>query len=178
MVLLFIANALPFQRADMYEHDQDNGYNKHKLLHGGTSDFDAHSRFMSHVNGDMASNFGSKSYAPSWNMFGSENAKGAPLLDKDVLAGEIQEGETAEVLKELSMQRWWNEAETEELHEAMGRMRQNTHVLELAEQKESAQYLDLDIASIFLDQILIRNWNELECDECLLNSDPWALPRV
>ncbi|KAJ7686729.1 hypothetical protein B0H17DRAFT_1136806 [Mycena rosella] len=48
-----------------------------------------------------------------------------------------------------------NEAETEELHEVMGWMKQNTHVLKLVEQKESAQYYDLDIASIEMSFIAL-----------------------
>ncbi|KAJ7117961.1 glycosyltransferase family 2 protein [Mycena crocata] len=104
--LPLVANASPFQRADLYERDNDDGYDEHKSLRQD-SDFDARSRFTSHVDGDTASNFGSESYAPSRNMFGAGDAKGAPLLDKDALAGEIQEGETAEVLKESSARRRW-----------------------------------------------------------------------
>ncbi|KAJ7473492.1 glycosyltransferase family 2 protein [Mycena latifolia] len=103
--LPLVANASPFQRADMYERE-DDGYDEQKSLRGGASDFDAHSRFTSHVD-DTASNFGSESYAPSRNMFGAGDVKGAPLLDKDALAGEIQEGETVEVLKESSARRRW-----------------------------------------------------------------------
>ncbi|KAJ7080469.1 glycosyltransferase family 2 protein [Mycena epipterygia] len=103
--LPLVANASPFQRADLYDRDADD-YDENKSLRGA-SDFDAQSRFTSHVEGDTASNFGSESYAPSRNMFGAGDTKGAPLLDKDALAGEIQEGETAEVIKESSARRRW-----------------------------------------------------------------------
>ncbi|KAJ7506209.1 glycosyltransferase family 2 protein [Mycena galericulata] len=105
--LPLVAHASPFQRAELYERE-DDGYDEHKALHGADSEFDAHSRFTSAVDADSASNFGSESYAPSRNMFGAGDAKGAaPLLAKDALAGEIQEGETAEVIKETSARRRW-----------------------------------------------------------------------
>ncbi|KAJ7430579.1 chitin synthase-domain-containing protein [Mycena galericulata] len=88
--------------AVLYERD------KHKALHGPDSDFDARSQFTSAVDADSASNFRSESYAPSRNMFGAGAAKGtASLLAKDALAGEIQEGETVEVMKESSARRRW-----------------------------------------------------------------------
>ncbi|KAJ6489438.1 glycosyltransferase family 2 protein [Mycena vulgaris] len=108
--LPLVAHASPFQRAEMYdERDAEDAYDEHKALRGRGSDFDdAHSRFTSHNDGDTASNLGSESYAPSRNMFGAGDAKGAaPLLDKDALAGEIQEGETVEVIKETSARRRW-----------------------------------------------------------------------
>lgn len=51
------------------------------------------------------SNFGSESYAPSRNMFQNTETKG--LMEKEALAGEIQEGETTEVLRESSARRRW-----------------------------------------------------------------------
>ncbi|KAJ7050389.1 glycosyltransferase family 2 protein [Mycena amicta] len=104
--LPLVANASPFQRADLYERD-DDGYDEQKSLRGPDSEFDARSRFTSHVDPESASNFGSESYAPSRNMFGTGDLKGTPLLDKDGLAGEIQEGETTEILKESSARRRW-----------------------------------------------------------------------
>lgn len=109
--LPLVSHQSPFQRADMYEAD-DAGYDERgSLRRGGDSEFDAHSRFTSAVDErETASNFGSESYAPSRNMFGAEGkgaGAGAALLDKDALAGEIQEGETAEVLKESSARRRW-----------------------------------------------------------------------
>ncbi|KAJ7432966.1 hypothetical protein B0H11DRAFT_1939941 [Mycena galericulata] len=51
---------------------------------------------------------GDLSYAPNWNMSGTGDAKDmVPLLAKDALAGEIQEGETAEVIKKSSARRRW-----------------------------------------------------------------------
>ncbi|KAF7292507.1 Glycosyltransferase family 2 protein [Mycena kentingensis (nom. inval.)] len=104
--LPLVANASPFQRADLYERD-DDGYDEHKSLRGPDSDFDARSRFTSHVDAESASNFGSESYAPSRNMFGAGDNNGGPLLDKEALAGEVQEGETTEILKESSARRRW-----------------------------------------------------------------------
>ncbi|KAJ7429264.1 hypothetical protein B0H11DRAFT_2266316 [Mycena galericulata] len=58
-------------------------------LHGADSEFDACSRFTSAV-ADSAS----KSYAPSRNMFGAGDAKGAaPLLAMDALAGADRGGQ-------------------------------------------------------------------------------------
>ncbi|KAJ7031236.1 hypothetical protein C8F04DRAFT_1364155 [Mycena alexandri] len=83
--LPLVANASPFQRADMYD---DKG--RHGGGHGGRM----HSRLMLATDErETASNFGSESYAPSRNMFGAGDAKTLP--NKDALAGEIQEGETA-----------------------------------------------------------------------------------
>lgn len=69
-----------------------------------SEDFDGRSRLTSNRE-DTTSNFGSESYAPSRNMFQNADKKG--LADKEPLAGEIQEGETAEVLKESSARRRW-----------------------------------------------------------------------
>ncbi|KAJ7724605.1 glycosyltransferase family 2 protein [Mycena maculata] len=111
--LPLVQHASPFQRADQYDDDA-YGYDERGALNaprgrtGGDSDFDARSRFTSAVDADEGSNFGSESYAPSRNMFGADaKGGGAPLLDKDALAGEIQEGETAEVIKESSARRRW-----------------------------------------------------------------------
>ncbi|THU97382.1 hypothetical protein K435DRAFT_857696 [Dendrothele bispora CBS 962.96] len=67
-----------------------------------SDDFDNRSRLTSHRD-DSVSQFGSESYAPSRNMF--QNTDKKVLLDKEALAGEIQEGETTEVLKESSARR-------------------------------------------------------------------------
>ncbi|KAJ7722410.1 glycosyltransferase family 2 protein [Mycena metata] len=114
--LPLVANASPFQRADIY--DDEGGYGPGGygsgvyggVKNGSAYDDDARSRFTSAADErETASNFGSESYAPSRNMFGAGDAKtgGVPLLDKDALAGEIQEGETAEILKETSARRRW-----------------------------------------------------------------------
>jgi chitin synthase len=95
--LPLVANALPFQRADLYDDD----YEEQKLLR---SDYDGRRRYTSHRE-DSISNFGTESYAPSRNTFQNTDKKG--LLDKEALAGEIQEGETTEVIKETSGRRKW-----------------------------------------------------------------------
>ncbi|KAF5373421.1 hypothetical protein D9615_009450 [Tricholomella constricta] len=97
--LPLVANASPFQRADMYDNDD---YDESKSLR--SEDFDGRSRYTSQRD-DTMSNFGSESYAPSRNMF--QNDKKALLNDKEVLPGEIQDGETTEVLKESSARRKW-----------------------------------------------------------------------
>lgn len=96
--LPLVANASPFQRADLYEDDYDD----RKSLR--SEDYDGHSRFTS-AHDETNSNFGTESYAPSRNMFQNADRKG--LLDKEALAGEIQEGETSEVVKESSARRRW-----------------------------------------------------------------------
>jgi chitin synthase len=96
--LPLVANASPFQRADLYDDDFD----ENKSLR--SEDFDARSKFTSQRE-DTMSNFGSESYAPSRNMFQNTEMKG--LMEKEALAGEIQEGETTEVLKESSARRKW-----------------------------------------------------------------------
>ena len=95
--LPLVSNASPFQRADLYEDDYDR-----KSLR--SDDFDAHSRFTSQRDESM-SNFGSESYAPSRNMFQNTDKKG--LIDKEALPGDLQEGETSEILKETSARRRW-----------------------------------------------------------------------
>ncbi|KAF8345668.1 glycosyltransferase family 2 protein, partial [Amanita rubescens] len=72
-----------------------------------SDDFDGQSNYTSQR--DAASNYGSESYAPSRNMFQGAEGKGAhrALLEKEALAGEIQEGETTEVIKESSARRKW-----------------------------------------------------------------------
>ncbi|CAK5267340.1 unnamed protein product [Mycena citricolor] len=108
--LPLVSHASPFQRADLYE-DEYGGFDERGSLRGGgvaDSDFDARSRYTSAD--DSASAFGSESYAPSRNMFGGDTkggTRGGPLLEKEALAGEIQEGETVEVLKESSARRRW-----------------------------------------------------------------------
>jgi chitin synthase len=94
--LPLVANASPFQRADLYDDDYEN-----RSLR--SEDFDGSSRFGG-ARDDSASNFGSESYAPSRNMF-QDNKK--TLADKEALPGEIQEGETTEVIKETSARRRW-----------------------------------------------------------------------
>jgi len=94
--LPLVANAAnPFQRADLYEDD----YDENKSV-----DFDARSKFTSQRD-DSVSHFGSESYAPSRNMFQNTDKRG--LMEKEALAGEIQEGETTEILKESSARRRW-----------------------------------------------------------------------
>ncbi|KAF5344589.1 hypothetical protein D9758_013900 [Tetrapyrgos nigripes] len=97
--LPLVANASPFQRADLYADDPED----HRSV--ASDDFDNRSRLTSQHD-DSTSNFGgSESYAPSRNMF--QNADKKQLLDKEALAGEIQEGETTEVIKESSARRRW-----------------------------------------------------------------------
>lgn len=99
--LPLVANASPFQRADLY----DDEFDERKSLR--SDDFDGQSNYTSQR--DAASNYGSESYAPSRNMFQGAEGKGAhrALLEKEALAGEIQEGETTEVMKESSARRKW-----------------------------------------------------------------------
>jgi chitin synthase len=92
-----VANASPFQRADLYDE-----YDENKSIR--SDDFDGRSRFTSQRD-DSVSHFGSESYAPSRNMFQNTDKRGR--LEKEALAGEIQEGETTEVLKESSARRRW-----------------------------------------------------------------------
>ncbi|KAH9911828.1 glycosyltransferase family 2 protein [Epithele typhae] len=96
--LPLVANASPFQRADMYED-----YDERKSLR--SEDFDGRSAYTSQRDDASVSNFGTESYAPSRNMFQNADQKG--LLDKEAIAGEAQEGETTEVLKETSARRRW-----------------------------------------------------------------------
>ncbi|PPQ71372.1 hypothetical protein CVT26_006274 [Gymnopilus dilepis] len=96
--LPLVANASPFQRADLYDDD----YEENKSLR--SEDFDARSKFTSQRD-DSMSHFGSESYAPSRNMFQNTDKRG--LMEKEALAGEIQEGETTEMLKESSARRRW-----------------------------------------------------------------------
>lgn len=91
-----VANASPFQRADLYEDDYDD----RKSFR--SDDYDGRSRITSH---HETMSIGTESYAPSRNMFQNNDQRG--LLDKEALAGEIQEGETTEVLKESSARRRW-----------------------------------------------------------------------
>jgi chitin synthase len=93
-----ISSASPFQRADLYEDE----YDERKSFR--SDDYDGRSRLTSHRD-DSVSNFGTESYAPSRNMFQSQD-KGR-LIDKEALPGEILEGETTELLKESSARRRW-----------------------------------------------------------------------
>jgi chitin synthase len=93
--LPLVANASPFQRADMYDDDFD----ERKSFR--SDDYDGRT---SHHD-DSMSNFGTESYAPSRNMF--QNQDKTRLMDKEALPGEILEGETSEVLKESSARRRW-----------------------------------------------------------------------
>ncbi|PPQ68466.1 hypothetical protein CVT24_005563 [Panaeolus cyanescens] len=95
--LPLVANASPFQRAEMYDD-----YDERKSLQ--SEEFDNRSRFTSQRD-DSDSHYGSESYAPSRNMFQNTDKRG--LMEKEALAGEIQEGETTEVLKESSARRRW-----------------------------------------------------------------------
>ncbi|KAF8147259.1 glycosyltransferase family 2 protein [Crassisporium funariophilum] len=95
--LPLVSNSAPFQRADLYDD-----YDENKSVQ--SEDFDARSRFTSQRD-DSVSHFGSESYAPSRNMFQNTDKRG--LMEKEALAGEIQEGETTEVLKESSARRRW-----------------------------------------------------------------------
>lgn len=94
--LPLVANAQPFQRADMYDYDE------HKSMR--SADFDAQSRFTS-ARDDVGSNFGTESYAPSRNMF--QNLDKRTALAKDPLPGEIMEGEVAEEIKDSPARRKW-----------------------------------------------------------------------
>jgi chitin synthase len=96
--LPLVANASPFQRADMY----DDGFDGRSVQ---SDDFDARSRLTSNRD-DTVSNYGSESYAPSRNMFQNAEKRGL-VTDKEQLAGEIQEGEVTETVKESSARRRW-----------------------------------------------------------------------
>jgi chitin synthase len=96
--LPLVANASPFQRADMYEDE----YEERKSFR--SEEYDGRSRLTSNRE-DSVSNFGTESYAPSRNMFQNQDKKG--MIDKDPLPGELLEGETSELLKETSGRRRW-----------------------------------------------------------------------
>ncbi|KAH9045953.1 glycosyltransferase family 2 protein [Lactarius hengduanensis] len=86
--LPLVANASPFQRADMY-----NDYDERQSLR--SEEFDGRSRLTSKprrydVDWD-------ESYAPSRNMF--QNVDKKALLEKEALPGEIHDGETAEIIR-------------------------------------------------------------------------------
>lgn len=105
--LPLVANASPFQRADLYNNhgrnDSTSDFDEHKSLR--SEEYDGRSRFTS--NHDTESNFGSESYAPSRNMFQNTDKRG--LGNKEAqLAGELAaENETTEVLKESAARRRW-----------------------------------------------------------------------
>ncbi|KAI9438359.1 glycosyltransferase family 2 protein [Lactarius indigo] len=94
--LPLVANASPFQRADMY-----NDYDERQSLR--SEEFDGRSRLTS--NRDDTMSIGTESYAPSRNMF--QNVDKKALLEKEALPGEIHDGETAEIIKETSARRRW-----------------------------------------------------------------------
>jgi chitin synthase len=95
--LPLVAHASPFNQGNGYDD-----YDERKSMH--SEDYDVRSALTSNRDNESVSNFGTESYAPSRNMF--QNAdKG--LSDKEPLAGEIQEGETVEVIKESSARRRW-----------------------------------------------------------------------
>ncbi|KZT04957.1 glycosyltransferase family 2 protein [Laetiporus sulphureus 93-53] len=96
--LPLVSHSSPFQRGDMYgDIDERKSFR--------SEDYDGRSAYTSHRDIESVSNFGSESYAPSGNMFQGADKKG--LLDKEVIAGEIQEGETTEVVKESALRRRW-----------------------------------------------------------------------
>jgi chitin synthase len=94
------SQALPLV-SNAARNDYEDDYDDHKSMR--SEDFDQRTRLTS-ARDDM-SQMGSESYAPSRNMF--QNADHKALLDKEVLPGEIQENETAEVYKESSARRRW-----------------------------------------------------------------------
>ncbi|THG99489.1 hypothetical protein EW026_g2875 [Hermanssonia centrifuga] len=95
--LPLVSHASPFQRAEMYD-EYDDGKSVR------SEDYDVRSALTSQRDIESESNFGTESYAPSRNMF--QNAD-KTHVDKEALAGEIQEGETVEVIKESSARRKW-----------------------------------------------------------------------
>ncbi|CCM03060.1 uncharacterized protein FIBRA_05180 [Fibroporia radiculosa] len=96
--LPLVQHASPFQRADMYDD-----FDERKSLR--SDDFDGRSAYTSNRDNETVSNYGTESYAPSRNMFQDADKKG--LLEKEIIAGEVQDGETAEVLRESSVRRKW-----------------------------------------------------------------------
>lgn len=93
--LPLVAHAAPF-RGDYEDYDERKSFRD--------DDYDTRSALTSNRD-DTISHFGSESYAPSRNMF--HNTDNKVLMEKDALPGEIQEGETAELLKESSARRRW-----------------------------------------------------------------------
>jgi len=71
--LPLVANASPFQRADMYEEE----FEERESLRN-----DRRSRFTNHRD-DSVSNFGTESYAPYRNMFHNADKKGLHLRGED-----------------------------------------------------------------------------------------------
>ena len=94
--LPLMANASLFQRAELYDDELD----ERKSLR--SDDYDEWSNYTSQQ--VEASNYGSER-----NMFqgGDGNGTHCALLEKEALAGEIQEGETTEMLKESSARCRW-----------------------------------------------------------------------
>ena len=95
--LPLVANASPFQRADLYHDD----FEERRSMR--SDDFDGKSRFTSHRE-ESLSNFGSESYAPSRNMFQNADKGG---VGKEILPGEVLDGETTEDIKESSARHRW-----------------------------------------------------------------------
>ncbi|KAA1474601.1 glycosyltransferase family 2 protein [Dentipellis sp. KUC8613] len=95
--LPLVANASPFQRADMYDDYDERGSLR------SADEYDARSRLTSAQDDSMS--IGTESYAPSRNMF--QNADKKALLEKEALPGEAQEGETTEIIQETSARRRW-----------------------------------------------------------------------
>jgi len=100
--LPLVSNASPFQRSEFPANEVYDDYEENRSVR--SEDFDGRSKFTSNRD-ESVSNFGSESYAPSRNMFQNTDKRG--LMEKEALAGEIQEGETSEVLKESSARRRW-----------------------------------------------------------------------
>ena len=67
-----------------------------------SNDFDYHSHLTSDRD-DSNSNYGTKSYAPSRNMFQTADKEGH--VPKETLPGENLEGKTSEVVREMSARR-------------------------------------------------------------------------
>jgi len=83
--LPLVANASPFQRADLY----DGEFDERKSLR--SDEFDGRSNYTSKRDESEVPGYGSESYAPSRNMFQGANGKGGhrALLKKEALEGEI-----------------------------------------------------------------------------------------
>ncbi|KAF8439427.1 hypothetical protein L210DRAFT_858136 [Boletus edulis BED1] len=93
-----VANASPFQCGNLY----DNDYKDCKSF--CSDDFNNWSRLTSNRE-ETNSNYGSKSYAPSRNMF--QNADKEGLIAKEALVGEIMESEMTKAIKETLARRRW-----------------------------------------------------------------------
>ena len=78
-------------------------YDERKSLR--SDDYDERSAYTSHRDIRRPSGY-TESYAPSRNMFQDAEKKGL-LSGKEPLAGEIQDGETTEVIKESALRKRW-----------------------------------------------------------------------